>query len=57
VIEDYFTHDGWRVAAKTGLYLTYFLLLAMGAYVIVAFDSEFWMAQEGVTRLLTTIGA
>ncbi|MGH2541942.1 MAG: succinate dehydrogenase [Ardenticatenaceae bacterium] len=52
VIEDYIRHNGFRVAALTGLYLLYFGLLAMGTYVIVAFDSEAWLAREGTSLLL-----
>jgi succinate dehydrogenase / fumarate reductase membrane anchor subunit len=55
IIEDYVNRDGWRVAAKTGLYILYFALLAMGTYVIVAFDSEAWLAREGTSVLLQFI--
>ncbi|MDQ4077196.1 MAG: succinate dehydrogenase [Chloroflexota bacterium] len=55
VIEDYIDHDGWRVTAKTALYLLYFLLMAMGTYAIVAFDSEAWLEAEEVTSLLLNV--
>jgi succinate dehydrogenase / fumarate reductase membrane anchor subunit len=38
VIEDYIPSQGWRVFAKTLLYITYFALLIMGAWVIFAFE-------------------
>lgn len=50
VLEDYINHDGFRVAAKTGLYLLYFILMAMGTYVIIAFDSAAWL-EEGAALL------
>ncbi len=55
VIEDYIHHDGMRVAAKTALYLLYVALLGMGAYVIIAFDSDAWIAREGTSALLHLI--
>ncbi|MBA3533265.1 MAG: succinate dehydrogenase, hydrophobic membrane anchor protein [Ardenticatenales bacterium] len=53
VLEDYIRHPGMRVAAKTGLYLLYGVLLAMGTYVIFAFDADKWMAtKEQISALL-----
>ncbi len=37
VIHDYIHQSGWRLAAKTGLYLVYFALLVMGATIIFSF--------------------
>jgi len=37
VIDDYIHHDGWRTVVKTLLYLVYFALLLMGAYIIFSF--------------------
>lgn len=37
LIQDYIHQPGWRVTAMTGLYLVYFALLAMGAYIIFSF--------------------
>ncbi len=56
VLEDYISHNGLRVAAKTGLYIVYFLLLAMGTYVIVAFDSAQWVTREETRALLQLLG-
>lgn len=55
VIEDYIHSGGMRVAAKTGLFLLYGVLLAMGAYVIFAFDSAAWLAREDTTSLLGSL--
>jgi succinate dehydrogenase / fumarate reductase, membrane anchor subunit len=56
VIEDYLHHDGMRVAAKTGLYLLYFLLMAMGTYVIIAFDSAQYIEnRESISALFQLI--
>lgn len=38
LIEDYIHSDGWRTFIKTLLYLLYFLLIAMGAYIIFTFQ-------------------
>lgn len=37
ILEDYIHAPGWRVTAKTLLFLLYVALLVMGAYVIVTF--------------------
>lgn len=37
LIDDYIHPDGWRTLFKTLLYLLYFVLLAMGAYIIFSF--------------------
>lgn len=52
VIEDYIRKPGLRVAAKTGLFLLYFLLMAMGTYVIIAFDSAQWIENKEMTLTL-----
>ncbi len=39
VIEDYVHHDGWRTLLKTLLYLTYFILLMAGSYIIFSFKT------------------
>lgn len=38
VLEDYIDSQGWRVFAKTILYVLYFALLVMGAYIIFTFQ-------------------
>ena len=43
VIEDYIQSDGWRVAAKMALYGLYIVLMGMGTYVILTFDSDAWL--------------
>lgn len=56
VIEDYVPSDGWRVAAKTGLFILYFGLLAMGIYVIFAFDGAAYLEnRESLSALLTHV--
>jgi succinate dehydrogenase / fumarate reductase membrane anchor subunit len=37
IIEDYIHHNGWRALVKTLLYLVYFALIVMGAYIIFSF--------------------
>lgn len=50
VLEDYIRSDGMRVAAKTGLALLYVGLIAMGTWVIFAFDATQFV-EEGVSLL------
>lgn len=38
IIEDYVHHQGWRTFVKTLLYLLYFVLIVMGAYIIFSFQ-------------------
>jgi succinate dehydrogenase / fumarate reductase membrane anchor subunit len=53
VIEDYVNHNGMRVAAKTGLFLLYAVLLAMGIYVIFAFDmAQYETNKEALSMLM-----
>ena len=37
VLDDYVHHQGWRVIAKSMLYIVVFILLVLGAYVIFTF--------------------
>lgn len=54
VIEDYINHNGMRVAAKTGLFLLYAVLLAMGIYVIFAFDvAQYEVNKEALSLLIS----
>jgi succinate dehydrogenase / fumarate reductase membrane anchor subunit len=39
VLDDYVHHQGWRVLAKSFLYLVIFIILVLGAYVIFTFKS------------------
>lgn len=52
VIEDYISNNGMRVAAKTGLFLLYAVLLAMGIYVIFAFDITQYEANKEALSML-----
>jgi succinate dehydrogenase / fumarate reductase membrane anchor subunit len=53
VIEDYISNNGMRVAAKTGLFLLYAVLLAMGIYVIFAFDiTQYQINKDAVSMLM-----
>lgn len=56
ILEDYINHPGLRVAAKTALFLLYVSLIAMGTYVIVAFDAARWLETKELTQLLTWLG-
>ncbi|MCZ7575473.1 MAG: hypothetical protein M5U01_43540 [Ardenticatenaceae bacterium] len=38
VLEDYIESQGWRVFTKTILYLLYFALIILGAYIIFSFQ-------------------
>jgi succinate dehydrogenase / fumarate reductase membrane anchor subunit len=38
VLDDYVHHQGWRVIAKSVLYIVVFILLVLGAYVIFTFQ-------------------
>jgi succinate dehydrogenase / fumarate reductase, membrane anchor subunit len=40
VIEDYVHSDGWRATIKTLLYLAYFVVAFLGAYIIFAFKPD-----------------
>ena len=37
VLDDYVHHQGWRVIAKSMLYIVVFVLLVLGAYVVLTF--------------------
>jgi succinate dehydrogenase / fumarate reductase membrane anchor subunit len=37
VLDDYVHHQGWRVIAKSMLYIVVFILLVLGAYVVLTF--------------------
>jgi succinate dehydrogenase / fumarate reductase membrane anchor subunit len=37
VLDDYVHHQGWRVIFKSMLYIVVFILLVLGAYVVLAF--------------------
>ena len=39
VLDDYVHHQGWRVLAKSVLYIVVFIILVLGAYVIFTFKS------------------
>ena len=39
VLDDYVHHQGWRVLAKSLLYIVVFIILVLGAYVIFTFKS------------------
>lgn len=53
VIEDYINNNAMRVAAKTGLFLLYAVLLAMGIYVIFAFNlSQYELNRDAISMLL-----
>jgi succinate dehydrogenase / fumarate reductase membrane anchor subunit len=39
VLDDYIRHQGWRVLAKSLLYITAFVIIVLGAYVIFTFQS------------------
>jgi succinate dehydrogenase / fumarate reductase membrane anchor subunit len=40
ILDDYIHHDSWRTLIKTLLYLVYFVLLVLGAYIIFSFRTE-----------------
>lgn len=56
VLEDYINHPGFRVAAKTALFLLYVGLIVMGTYVIVAFDATQWLENKELSHLITWLG-
>jgi succinate dehydrogenase / fumarate reductase membrane anchor subunit len=37
VMDDYIRHHGWRVLAKTVLYVVAFVIIVLGAYVVFTF--------------------
>lgn len=37
VLDDYVHHQGWRVIVKSMLYIVVFILLVLGAYVVLTF--------------------
>ena len=39
-IDDYIHNNGWRALVKTLLYLVFFVLLVLGAYIIFSFRTE-----------------
>jgi succinate dehydrogenase / fumarate reductase membrane anchor subunit len=40
VLDDYVRHQGWRVLAKSVLYIVGFVIIVLGSYVIFTFKPQ-----------------